>query len=152
MRRIAILLLLVLLAACARDQPNIAADPVPSPDALALSPSGGGTAPAPDTLLPADIVDKLQPEDREQVAKSLREALEAERGKRIDWHDPATGASGYSVTLRRGLDPEHHRICSEIRQAIRLQGQRHTATGYACRQPDGSWAIDPGQKQYLRLL
>jgi surface antigen len=151
MRRTRILLLLMLLGACTRDQPNIAADPVPAPDVLALSPSGG-TAPAPDTLLPADIVDQLQPEDREQAARSLREALDAKRGQRIDWNDPGTGASGYSVTLRRGLDPEHHRICSEVRQAIRIQGERHTATGYACRQPDGSWAIDPGQKEYLLLL
>jgi surface antigen len=152
MRRTTVLLLLMLLPACARDQPNIAADAALPPDVLALSPSGGGTAPAPDTLLPAEIVDKLQPEDREQAAKSLREALDAKRGQRIDWRDPATGASGYSVTLRRGLDPEHHRICSEVRQAIRIQGQRHAATGYACRQPDGSCAIDPGQKQYLLLL
>jgi surface antigen len=150
MRRITVLLLLMLLGACAGDRPDITA--APAPDGLAVSPCGGGTAPAPDTLLPADIVDQLQPEDREQAARSLREALDAKRGQRIDWHDPATGASGYSVTLRRGFDPEHHRICSEVRQAIRIQGQPHTATGYACRQPDGSWAIDRGQKQYLRLL
>jgi surface antigen len=148
----ATVLLLMLLAACARDQPNLVAGPVLAPEALAMSPSGGGAPPAPDTLLPADVVAELPPEDRAQAAESLRQALEAERGQRIDWHDTATGASGFSITLRHGLDPEHHRICREIRQAIRFHGRQHAATGYACRQPDGSWAIDPAQKQYLRLL
>jgi surface antigen len=152
MRQNMTLFLMFLLTACARSQANISSDPIPSVDTLDLTPSAGGTARAPDTLLPPDIIERLQPEAREQVAESLREALEAERGRRIDWQNAALGASGYSMTLRRGIDPERHRICSEIRQAIRLQGQQRAVTGYACRQPNGIWAIDPTQKQYLRLL
>jgi surface antigen len=107
----ATVLLLMLLAACARDQPNLVAGPVLAPEALAMSPSGGGAPPAPDTLLPADVVAELPPEDRAQAAESLRQALEADRGQRIDWHDTATGGLGHDMEAHRW--PYNAWICRE---------------------------------------
>lgn len=105
-----------------------------------------------ESLFAPEVVTQLSPDDRQRMAASLQAAMYAERGKTFEWQDSSTGYGGSAVALRRGYNPGSGHICAELRQTLALRKQVLTETGYACRQPNGSWVLEPEMKGNRRLL
>jgi surface antigen len=105
-----------------------------------------------ESLFAPEIIARLSADDRQHMAASLQAAIYGDRGKTFKWQDTGSGNSGSAVALRRGYDPESGRICAELRQILIEQARVVTATGYACRRPSGSWALEPGFQGCRELL
>ena len=73
--------------------------------------------------------------------EAAQRAFESNRaGQTSVWQNPDSGNSG-SVTPTRTYELANGQYCREYRQTIVVGGEQHQAYGTACRQPDGTWAI-----------
>ncbi|MGE0743941.1 MAG: RT0821/Lpp0805 family surface protein [Rhodospirillales bacterium] len=117
--------------------------------ALAGSQIGSGTgqlaAVAIGTLagafLGGEVGKSLDRADRAAMAQTTSYALESGRtGQVSTWQNPDTGHMG-TVTPTRTYAAASGMPCREYTQTVNIGGQRETAYGRACRQPDGSWQI-----------
>jgi surface antigen len=61
-------------------------------------------------------------------------------GQPLPWQNPDNGHSGY-VTAQAPYQQPDGVYCREYTQTVVINGQKQTAYGHACRQPDGSWRI-----------
>jgi len=59
----------------------------------------------------------------------------------IRWNNPDTGHSGSVTPIREGYQEGSNSVCREYEQKITVGGRTETAVGTACKNPDGTWAI-----------
>lgn len=117
--------------------------------ALAGSQFGGGkgrlTAVALGTLagayLGSEIGKSLDAADRAYLQRTTQDSLEYNKtGQTANWSNPDSGHSG-TVTPTATVQTADNTPCREFESTVRIDGKEETATGTACRQPDGSWRI-----------
>ena len=86
------------------------------------------------------IGSSLDEMDQQYAGYAATDALEYNRsGTPASWRNPDSGNHGYTVptrTYRQG-----GRDCRDYETTIYVDGRPETATGSACRQPDGTWRI-----------
>ena len=105
-----------------------------NPAAIAASVIGG--------MLVGGLVGNLLDErDKRLAAEATQKALEsAPTGKPVAWQNPDNGHSG-TVVVVQTYQTASAAYCREFQQTVNIGGQPQSATGTACRQPDGSWKI-----------
>jgi surface antigen len=110
--------------------------------------TGGHVAIGVGTLLGAylgsEVGRSLDRADRAHAERTAQETLEhGPTGRAGAWVNPDTGHSG-TVTPRRDFRSPGGRVCRDYETTVTIDGRTESATGTACRQPDGSWAIMNG--------
>ena len=89
-------------------------------------------------LIGGTIGSQLDEADRRTALQAEYRALEySQAGNTVDWRGASAGVSG-AVTAA-----QPYRVgsqdCRQYSQTVSLNGQKQTARGTACRNPDGSW-------------
>ena len=91
-------------------------------------------------IVGAEIGKSMDKVDRIYATNTAQNSLEHSRsGTSTPWNNPDTGNYGNITpvnTFRHG-----NRYCREYQTEVTIGGQRRSAYGTACRQPDGSWEI-----------
>ena len=86
---------------------------------------------------------KLTEADKVIAGRSLNESLEyAKTDEPTTWNNPDTGHSGSTIPTRTVI-VESGQPCREFTSTVNIGGKPEEAYGYACRQADGSWEIQP---------
>lgn len=62
---------------------------------------------------------------------------------RVSWNNPESGHSGYVTPVREGTSNSGN-LCREYKQTIVVDGRAETAYGTACKNRDGTWALNNG--------
>ncbi len=94
-------------------------------------------------LLGSYIGGQLDKADRERAERTAQSALESTKtGQSAQWRNPDTGNSG-TVVPTRTFQSQGGQYCREYTQTIIVGSKRQEGYGTACRQPDGSWQIQP---------
>ena len=89
----------------------------------------------------AALTSNLDCEDRSYAYKTYYDGFNSGRpGSRYEWRNPRNDHRGEFRVGTYYNDPYGFR-CANFTQTIYIQGRPQAATGRACRQPDGSWAI-----------
>jgi Ni/Co efflux regulator RcnB/surface antigen len=89
----------------------------------------------------AALTRNLDCEDRSYAYRSYYDAFNSGRpGSRYDWRNPRNDHRGQFRVGGYYNDPAGFR-CATYTQTIYIQGRPQQASGRACRQPDGAWAI-----------
>lgn len=79
--------------------------------------------------------------DKAYAERTAQDSLEYNRTKQTSsWNNPDSKASG-SFTPTRTFQTAEGRSCREYETSIVVDGKTETATGTACRQPDGTWRV-----------
>jgi len=87
------------------------------------------------------IGNRLDARDKQMATEAAQQAFEYNRtGQQSVWNNPNTGNSG-SITPTRTYQLATGEYCRMYTQTIQIGGEPQTSTGTACRQPDGTWAI-----------
>lgn len=109
--------------------------------------SGRLAATAAGTLLGAYIGNsigrQLDEADRVRMREAERRAYSAPLNQPIIWDNPNSGNSGSITPIRDGQSTTG-RYCREFQSEVTVGGQKQSAHGTACREPDGSWRIVSG--------
>ena len=91
--------------------------------------------------LGAALTRNLDCDDRSYAYKSYYDAFNAGRpNARYQWRNPRSGHYGDFLVRDYYNDPDGFR-CANYTQQIFIQGRPQAASGRACQQPDGTWAI-----------
>ncbi len=86
------------------------------------------------------IGSSLDDMDRQYAGYAANDALEYNRsGTPASWHNPDSGNYGYTTPTRTYRQGAYD--CRDYETTIYVDGRPETATGSACRQPDGTWRI-----------
>ncbi len=94
--------------------------------------------------LGSNVGRSLDRADRAHAARAARNTLEYEpTGATGTWVNPDNGHAG-TVTPKRTFQSHGGEICRDYETTVTINGRTETATGTACRQRDGSWAIMNG--------
>ncbi len=94
-------------------------------------------------LIGGEIGRTLDDVDRQLMAQTAEQALnEAPRGTSSTWQNPDNGHQG-TITPLNTTQPEPGIYCREFQQTVTIGGEMQEAFGQACRQPDGTWEIQP---------
>ena len=80
----------------------------------------------------------LDDQDRAAYDRASQRAMET--GTARHWNNPDSGNSG-TIIPRRSFTDSDGEYCREYSQTITVDGEKHSATGVACRKPDGNWQI-----------
>jgi len=89
----------------------------------------------------AKLTGSLDCADRSYAYRSYYDGFNSGRpGSRYSWRNPANNHRGDVVVGNYYNDRSGFR-CTTFTQTIYIQGRPQVATGRACRQPDGSWAV-----------
>ena len=92
-------------------------------------------------LAGSSIGSSLDKADAAAANQTTQRALEtAQPGQSLPWSNQQSGNSG-TVTPRAYYQTSDGSYCREFEQTIIVGGQKQSAYGKACRQPDGSWKI-----------
>ncbi len=91
-------------------------------------------------LVGSEIGASLDKADLAYAQQAQSRAYSAPVGETIAWNNPESGNSGTYTPVREGRS-NAGRYCREYEQTIYVGGQKESAYGQACRQPDGSWEI-----------
>ena len=76
-----------------------------------------------------------------KLASATQYALENQRsGTRTVWDNPDRRVCGV-VVPRPAFKNELDQYCREFQQTVVINGEKQSAYGTACRQPDGQWKI-----------
>ena len=86
---------------------------------------------------------QLDEADRIRMEQAERRAYAAPLNQPIIWDNPNTGNSG-SITAIRDGQTTSGLYCREFQSEVTVGGQKQSAHGTACREPDGSWRIVNG--------
>ena len=109
---------------------------------------GGGTgqliATGLGTLLGAwagsEIGKSLDRADEAYAQQAAQRSLESSpTGSSTRWENPDTGH--YGTVTPTSTTPRGNSYCRDFTQTIYVEGRSETATGTACRNPDGTWSI-----------
>ena len=92
-------------------------------------------------LAGSSIGQSLDSADRQQMSNAQQRVETAPVGQTITWNNPDSGHSGTYTVTRDGTNNSTGNYCREYQQTITVGGQRQSAYGTACRQPDGSWQV-----------
>ena len=91
--------------------------------------------------LGSEIGKSLDAADRMYMEKNAQSTLEySQVGVESSWKNPDSGHSG-TFKPTRTYAATSGQSCREYESTIYIDGREETATGTACRQPDGSWKI-----------
>ena len=83
----------------------------------------------------------LDKADKAYMQRTTQDSLEyAKAGATSTWRNPDSGNSG-TITPTQTYRKASGENCRTFEQAIYVDGKEETATGRACRQPDGTWKI-----------
>ena len=94
-------------------------------------------------LFGSAVARKLAAGDLELMRQATQQSLEtAPTGTTTTWRNPDTGHSGAVVAGPATGDATAP--CRPFQATVELDGTRESAGGTACRQPDGSWQVQPG--------
>lgn len=89
----------------------------------------------------AALTSHLSCDDRGYAYKTYVNGFNAGRpNTNYEWHDPKNGNHGEFRVRDYYKDPDGFR-CANYMQRIYINGRPEAASGRACQQPDGSWAI-----------
>jgi len=88
-----------------------------------------------------EVGKSLDKADRAYLARTTQDSLEtAKTGTTSTWRNPDSGNYG-TVTPTKTYQRAGGEYCRQFEQTIYVDGKEETATGRACRQPDGTWKI-----------
>ena len=91
--------------------------------------------------LGSEIGKSLDQADRMYMERNAQDTLEYSKvGAMSSWKNPDSGHSG-TFKPTRTYAATSGENCREYESTIYIDGREETATGTACRQPDGSWKI-----------
>jgi surface antigen len=91
--------------------------------------------------LGATLTRNLDCEDRSYAYKTYYDGFNAGRpNARYEWRNPRSGHNGNFLVRDYYNDPDGFR-CANYTQEIFINGRPQAASGRACQQPDGTWAI-----------
>ena len=94
-------------------------------------------------LLGGSVGASLDRADQAALDRSTQAALESTpTNQPMQWSNPDNGHYGTIVPVRT-YQPAPGQFCREFQQTIIIGGQSQQAYGTACRQPDGTWKIQP---------
>lgn len=89
----------------------------------------------------SSIGKSLDQADAAYANQTAQRALETSQpGQALPWRNPESGNSGVIVP-QAPYQTADGTYCREFQQSIIVGGQKQSAYGKACRQPDGSWKI-----------
>lgn len=90
-----------------------------------------------------EIGKSLDRADRLSAERSALEAFEyAPDGQERRWQNPNKNTSGYTKPTRTyKSQTRNYEVCREYQSSVVIDGRIETATGTACRQPNGTWQI-----------
>ncbi len=89
----------------------------------------------------AEVGKSLDKADRMYAERSAQSSLEYDKtGQTSTWQNPDSGNSG-TFTPRDTYKTASGDDCREFETTVKIDGRDETATGRACRQPDGTWKI-----------
>lgn len=89
----------------------------------------------------SEIGKSLDKADKAYLARTTQDSLEyGKTGVTSSWRNPDSGHSG-TVTPTSTYQKAAGEYCRQFEQTIYVNGKEETATGRACRQPDGTWKI-----------
>lgn len=92
-------------------------------------------------LVGSGIGASLDRADMAYANSSTQNALEqTTTGTTSRWQNPDSGNSG-AITPTRTYQNSGGQYCREFTQTVMIGGRNESATGTACRQPDGTWRI-----------
>ena len=88
-----------------------------------------------------EIGKSLDAADKAFMNRTTQESLEySKSGATSSWRNPDSGNSG-TVKPTQSYQKASGEFCRTFEQAIYVSGKAETATGRACRNPDGTWKI-----------
>ena len=89
----------------------------------------------------SSIGKSLDQADAAYANQTAQRALETSQpGQALPWRNPESGNSG-TIVPEAPYRTSDGTYCREFQQTIVVGGQKQSAYGRACRQPDGSWKI-----------
>ena len=92
-------------------------------------------------FLGSELGKSLDKADRIQARQTANAAFENNQaGQTSTWSNPDSGHSG-SVTPTKTVYTSGNEPCRDYETTVNIVGRTETATGRACRQPDGTWKI-----------
>ncbi|MCB9991064.1 MAG: glycine zipper 2TM domain-containing protein [Rhodospirillales bacterium] len=91
-------------------------------------------------LMGSEVGASLDRADRMYMQQAQGRAHTAPVGETIAWNNPESGNHG-TYTVQRDGTSTAGRYCREYQQTVYVGGQKESAYGTACQQPDGSWEI-----------
>ncbi len=92
-------------------------------------------------LVGSEIGMSLDRADMAYMQQAQQNSYNAPVGNTISWNNPESGNSGTYTVVRDGTEKTSGRYCREYQQTVTVGGQKQSAYGTACRQPDGSWEV-----------
>ena len=93
-------------------------------------------------LVGSEIGASLDKADQLYAAQATQSALEnTPSGTSVAWSNPDSGNSGTVVPKQAVFVGDTY--CREFVQEIMVGGEMHTGVGRACRNPDGTWQVQP---------
>ena len=91
--------------------------------------------------LGATLTKRLDCEDRSYAYKTYHDGFNSRRPNSVyEWRNPSNGHYG-SFRVRDYYDDPDGFRCANYTQQIFIDGRPEAASGRACQQPDGTWAI-----------
>ena len=86
---------------------------------------------------------RMDNNDKQRAQQAAQQAFEQNQaGQPSVWNNPQTGNSG-SITPTRTYQLASGQYCRQYQQTIYIGGEANQTYGTACRQPDGSWQVQP---------
>jgi surface antigen len=135
----AVVLLTFILSSCASMQQTYQENPKAMLGGLLGAGAGAGIA----ALAGGFVGHKMDNNDKQRAAQAAQQAFEQNQaGQPSVWNNPQTGNSG-SITPTRTYQLANGQYCRQYQQTINIGGEPHQSYGTACRQPDGTWQIQP---------
>jgi surface antigen len=91
-------------------------------------------------LVGSEIGSSLDRADQAYMGQAESRAHTAAIGETISWNNPQSGHYGTYTPVRDGTSSAG-RYCREYQQTVYVGGQKQSAYGTACQQPDGTWQV-----------
>ena len=94
-------------------------------------------------LLGGYIGNRLDARDKQMAAEAAQRAFDANpTGQASVWNNPDSGHSG-SITPTKTYQLANGQYCRMYTQTVNVGNEPQQTYGTACRQPDGTWKIQP---------
>ena len=94
-------------------------------------------------LLGGYIGNKLDKRDKQMAAEAAQRAFDSNpTGQASVWNNPDSGHSG-SITPTKTYQLANGQYCRMYTQTIQIGNEPQQTYGTACRQPDGTWQVQP---------
>jgi surface antigen len=88
-----------------------------------------------------EVGKSLDKADQAYLARTTQNSLETSKtGVTSSWRNPDSGHHG-TVTPTSTYQKASGEYCRQYEQTIYVDGKEETASGRACRQPDGTWKV-----------